>query len=341
MIDLEQLSPDAPAIILLCSSIGSDRDAGTRPLGPRTWAKLSERLARQSFRGPRDLLDLTAEEIDRSLDVGPEEAARYVRLLARGGQLAFELDRLRSRGIWVVTIADEAYPGHLADRLGPDAPPVLFGSGDSSLLGRRSAAIVGSRDADAPAVEFTEHLAAALARGGTPVISGGAKGIDATAMRSAADAGGPVVGVLAEGVERRLREGATRTVVASGQAVLVSPYHPGAAFSAGSAMGRNKIVYALSDVAVVVSSASGSGGTWTGAIEAIKGGWVPVLVRDGADVPDGNRALIAKGGVPLPAGIVDGDPATVETLLSLVPVGARQVGQDAAPYEQQSLFEEP
>jgi predicted Rossmann fold nucleotide-binding protein DprA/Smf involved in DNA uptake len=341
MIDLERLSPDAPAIILLCSSIGSDRDAGTRPLGPRTWAKLSDRLARQSFRGPRDLLDLTADEIDRALDVGPEEASRYVRLLARGGQLAFELDRLRSRGIWVVTIVDEAYPQHLADRLGPDAPPVLFGSGDSSLLGRRGVAIVGSRDADSVAVSFTEHLAAALARGGVLVISGGAKGIDATAMRSAADAGGPVVGVLAEGVERRLRDGSTRAVVASGQAVLVSPYHPGAAFSAGGAMGRNKIVYALSDVAVVVSSATGSGGTWTGAIEAIKGGWVPVLVRDTQDAPDGNRALIARGGVPLPAMVVDGDAVTVESLVSLVPAGERRVAEGPAPYQQQSLFDEP
>lgn len=340
MIDFEQLSPDAPAIILLCSSIGSERDAGTRPLGPRTWAKLSERLSRQSFRGPRDLLDLTADEIDRSLVVGLDEAARYVRLLARGGQLAFELDRLRSRGIWVVTIADEAYPAHLIKRLGQDAPPVLFGSGEVSLLSGGGIAIVGSRDADAVAVEFTERLAGAAARGGTTVISGGAKGVDVTAMRAAAVANGSVVGVLSEGVERRLREGATRAVVASGQAVLVSPYHPGAAFSAGAAMGRNKIIYALSDVAVVVSSAAGSGGTWTGAVEAIEGGWVPVLVRDGPDVPDGNRALIAKGGLSLPVEALAGDTLSVDDLVAFAPARERSVAEESAPYEQQGLFDE-
>ena len=59
---------------------------------------------------------------------------------------------------------------------------------------------------------------------------------------------------------------------------MVSPYHPTAGFSAGAAMGRNKLVYALSDVAVVVSSGQASGGTWTGASEALKAGWVPVLV---------------------------------------------------------------
>lgn len=341
MIDFEQLSPDAPAIILLCSSVGTDREVGTtRPLGPRTWAKLNERLASQSFHGPRDLLGLTADEIDRSLAVGGEEAARYARLLARGGQLAFELDRLRSRGIWVVTIADDAYPARLVRRLGSDAPPVLFGSGDASGLDRGGIAIVGSRDADDAAVEFTERLAGAAARGGTSVVSGGARGIDATAMRAAAAASGFVVGVLPEGVERRLRDGDTRAAVASGQAVLISPYHPGAAFSAGAAMGRNKLIYALSDVAVVVSSTAGSGGTWTGAIEAIAGRWVPVLVRDGPGVPDGNRALIGEGGVSFPIEALAGDTVSLVEIMALVPAQERSVAEASMPYQQQALFDE-
>ena len=341
MIEFEALSPDAPAIILLCSSLGTDRAAETaRPLGPRTWAKLSEGLRRQSFRGPQDLVGLSADEIDRSLGVGVEEATRYARLLARGGQLAFELDRLRSRGIWVVTIADDAYPGRLAARLGVDSPPVLFGSGDASALDRGGIAIVGSREADDAAVAFTECLAGAAARGGTPVVSGGARGIDATAMRAAVDAGGHVVGVLSEGVERRLREGDTRAAVASGQAVLVSPYHPGAAFSAGAAMGRNKLIYALSDVAVVISSAAASGGTWTGAIEAIDAGWVPVLVRDGEGVPDGNRALIAKGGSSLPSDAVAADTVSVADLLAFASLRERSVAEASTPHEQQALFDD-
>jgi DNA processing protein len=341
MIDFEQLSPDAPAIILLCSSVGTDREAGTtRPLGPRTWARLNELLERQSFRGPRDLLGLTADEIDRSLDVGGDEAARYARLLARGGQLTFELDRLRSRGIWVVTIADEAYPARLVERLGSDAPPVLFGSGDAAGLDGGGIAIVGSRDADDAAVAFTERLAGAAARGGSSVVSGGARGIDVTAMRAAAAANGSVVGVLAEGVERRLRQGDTRAAVASGQAVVVSPYHPGAPFSVGAAMGRNKIIYGLSGVAVVVSSAASSGGTWTGAIEAIEGGWVPVLVRDGPGVPDGNRALVAKGGISFPVEALADDAVAVADLLALVPARKRSVAEASAPYQQQALFDE-
>jgi predicted Rossmann fold nucleotide-binding protein DprA/Smf involved in DNA uptake len=54
-------------------------------------------------------------------------------------------------------------------------------------------------------------------------------------------------------------------------------------------MERNKLIYALADWAIVVASAAGQGGTWTGALENLKAGWAPLFVRNGSDVPDGNR----------------------------------------------------
>lgn len=340
MIELESLSPDAPALILLCTSLGADRGAsGLRPLGPVTWSRLDDALRRQSFRGPRDLIGLSAGEIARSLGIEADVAAGYVRLLGRSGQLAFELDRLRSRGIWVVTIADDGYPAALHERLGSSAPPVLFGSGQASLLIGGGIAIVGSREADDDAVEFTARLAAAVAGGGSALVSGGARGIDVTAMRAAFEAGGSVIGVVPEGVERRLREPATRSAVAGGHAVLVSPYHPSAPFSAGAAMGRNKLIYALSDVAVVVSSADGSGGTWTGAVEALKAGWVPVLVRDDPGVPGGNRALVGLGAALLSSASI-GATISPSDLVALAARSGRKVAEPAAPYLQPTLFDD-
>ena len=78
-------------------------------------------------------------------------------------------------------------------------------------------------------------------------------------------------------------------------------------------------------------------GTHPGLIEA---GWVPVLVRDGPGVPDGNRALIAKGGVPFPVEALAGDSVSVVELLALTPVSERSVAETSAPYEQQALFED-
>lgn len=340
MIDFETLSPDAAAIVLLCTSLGADRNgAGERPLGPAAFAALRSALDRSSLSGPAALVGLGADEIADVLGIPSVDAAGHARRLGRHGQLAFELDRLRSRGIWVLTLLDDAYPARLRDRLETAAPPVLFGSGPAAALAGGGVAIVGSRDANESANAFTERLAAAVAAAGESVVSGGARGVDVTAMRSAFGAGGRVVGVLPEGVERRLKESSTRSAVAGGQATLVSPYHPAAAFSAGAAMGRNKLIYALSDVAVIVSSAEGSGGTWTGAVEALKGGWVPILVRDDPGVPDGNRALLARGASPVRVADLEASmPA--ERLGAMATTAARsRVAETPVEYDQVALFD--
>jgi predicted Rossmann fold nucleotide-binding protein DprA/Smf involved in DNA uptake len=86
----------------------------------------------------------------------------------------------------------------------------------------------------------------------------------------------------------------------SGDLALVTPYAPGAGFSVGAAMGRNKLIYALADYALVIASDVDKGGTWAGATEALKARWIPVFVLDGLQSPEGNRQLLQKGAVPLP-----------------------------------------
>ena len=331
MFDEESVSIDAQAIILACSSIGLPKGDATRPFGPRGWAKISHRLGSAGA-----LFGLSGADLETALGEQATEAVRIARLLSRGGQLAFELDRLRSRGIWVVTLADAGYPGRLRERLAADAPPVLFGAGERSLLDVGGVAIVGSRDADDKSVAFTGVLATAVAKSRSAVVSGGARGIDQVAMRAAFEAGGSVVGALPEGLEAKIRESATRVALADGMAVLVSPYHPAAGFSAGAAMARNKIIYALSDAAVVVSSAAGSGGTWTGAVEALDAGWVPVLVRSGAGVPEGNMKLIALGGRPLRLEDIGGS-SNAANLVAAAGDAPTRAAEDPATYEQQKL----
>jgi len=93
-----------------------------------------------------------------------------------------------------------------------------------------------------------------------------------------------------------------REFVSDGKLVLLTPYAPTAGFSVGAAMGRNKVIYGLAGFAAVVSSDHQTGGTWAGALEALKGGWCPVLVRDGDGVPRGNKELLKLGAIALPAG---------------------------------------
>ena len=56
-------------------------------------------------------------------------------------------------------------------------------------------------------------------------------------------------------------------------------------------MARNKLIYSLAEWSLVVSTAAGEGGTWTGAIEALRDAQVPVFVHVGDNVPLGNKRL--------------------------------------------------
>ncbi len=227
-------------------------------------------------------------------------ADRLCQLLGRGGPLAIELERLSSLGIHVVTRADAHYPKRLKQVLGSKAPSVLFVAGDQGLLSREGLAVVGSRDVNEVGARFAEAVGQKCAEAGLTVISGAAKGVDRQSMTGALGSGGTAVGVPADSLEKAIAAAETRRPILAGQLVLVTPFHPRARFTIGAAMQRNKIIYGLARYALVVASAKENGGTWAGAVENLKGGWVPLFVRMGPDVPLGNRDLLARGGLEFP-----------------------------------------
>ena len=183
----QMTSPWRQAILLVCGAFGPARGE-VRPYGPRAWDRLAGRLGEVGV-DPAEILSMSAPEIERTLMIPAAEGERLRYLLARSGQLAIELERLESRGIWVTTLGDADYPVRLRQRLGTSAPPLLYGSGPRALPGSPGVAIVGSRDADAAALEFTERLAVKAAAEGLAVVSGGARGIDSASMSAAAERG--------------------------------------------------------------------------------------------------------------------------------------------------------
>ena len=168
--------------------------------------------------------------------------------------------------------------------------------------------MVGSREADDDRLAFARMVGSRCARSGIQVISGGARGVDAEAMIACMSAGGCATGVLAEGLARSISSGRFADWVERRSLALVSPFHPDARFQVGTAMARNKLVYALADLAVVVSSDYMSGGTWAGAVENLEHRWAPLFVCTGEGVPEGNLHLAEAGAIPVYDGVAsDGD----------------------------------
>ena len=130
------------------------------------------------------------------------DSERLERLLGRGFLLAQAVERWRTRAIWVLSRADADYPRRLKQRLGGDAPPILYGCGEAAILGTGGLAVVGSRNVHEALIEYTENVGRLAASAGRGLVSGGARGVDRAAMRGALDAGGRVAGVLADGLEK-------------------------------------------------------------------------------------------------------------------------------------------
>jgi len=295
------LSNDGQAVLLLCSALGlADDDAtAAAPYTLSEWNQLARAIQESPLERPAGLLGRSPAELADTLNVPSPEAERIARLLDRGGRLALELENLHSRGIWAVTRADAAYPAKLRQTLKHQSPSVLFGAGELRRLNRAGVAVVGSRQIDEAGQSFARRVGEKCAEAGVPVVSGGARGSDSLAMLAAIEAGGTVYGALADSLERAVRQPELRQFLLDDRLVLLTPYLPTAGFSVGAAMGRNKIIYGLADFAVVVSSDFQQGGTWAGAVEALKAAWCPVFVREADEVPKGNRELIAKGAAPL------------------------------------------
>ena len=147
--------------------------------------------------------------------------------------------------------------------------------GARELLSAESIGVVGSRAVSGEGEAIAREIGERVVRDGLALVSGGAKGVDRRAMSAAHEAGGRVVGYLAESLLRRVREPSARRALADGTSCFATPFDPSARFSAAHAIGRNKLIYASARVTVVVASELDRGGTWEGATEALREGTDP------------------------------------------------------------------
>lgn len=290
------MTNDTEAVLLLCGRFGGERENPFNPLSTREYGELAKWLNLRGIR-PSDLLTDVGRLELKSVHEAKLEQRRVEFLLGRGTAMALALERWSRGGLWVMSRGDVEFPKRLKRLFKHAAPPLLYGAGKKELLDLGGLAMIGSRDATESALEFTREVAAKCANEDIGVVSGGARGVDVAAMQGATDAGGFTIGVLASDLLKTSVNRQNRLGLQEGRLVLVSPFFPEAGFNAGNAMGRNKFIYALSDRALVIDSALGSGGTWEGAVEALNQKWVPVYVRTPGNGP-GNAALVEKGGIP-------------------------------------------
>ena len=137
-----------------------------------------------------------------------------------------QIERAEQFGARILCPLDEEYPSLLA--ASPDDPLLLFVKGVLTPTPEQSVGIIGTREPTGHGLIVTDRITRFFVERGWSVVSGLALGCDAQAHRSAIDAGGHTVAVLAHGLHTvapsRHRDLAQEIVEASGALVTQYPF---------------------------------------------------------------------------------------------------------------------
>ena len=302
---------DNQIVLLLTVRFSRADDEQTKPLSNREWHRLHEWMTFQNI-ASNELLRNEPSVVLQGWDDTVITIERIEGLLGCKPALALAMEKWSRVGVWTKTILEDDYPAILKERLGCDAPTLMFGCGDPKRLLDRGLSVVGSRNTSDDVLRYARRLGEMATERGIQIVSGGARGVDQSAMLGALDSGGSSLGILADSLLRAVSGKVFREHLMRGRLTLVSPFSPEAGFNAGNAMQRNKLIYCLSDVGFAVQSGT-KGGTWSGVHEAIRKRWIPVWVRRSDDPEAGNNELISAGAIEAPNTIDDLD---FDTLMS-------------------------
>jgi DNA processing protein len=276
--------------------------------------------------GPRRSPDVLRRRLrdDAARGAGPAPTGRWASLLADAARSDGGLDgpladvALRNVGTWarlgvrLTLVGDASYPALLAQGWPElDGPVLLAWRGEPPAAAGPGVAVVGARNATAYGTRVAELLAAAVARAGGRVISGGAVGIDAAAHAATLGLPGGTTVVLGCGHAVRYpvphaRPGGLFDRVLDDGGTLVNELLPEVTAHPGVIRARNRIVAGLAAVTVVVEGGSRSGALLTAGAAAERGREVLAVPGDilapGSAAPlrllgEGARACTGPGDV--------------------------------------------
>ena len=247
--------------LLLTSNLG---DPERKPLTIAQFRNLAKRVAdaqREVTARELEIKDLEALGYETSM------AERIYGLLGGSSQLRETLRRAENCDCYPITRLNPIYPLAVRRRLGLDSPGVLWAKGDVTLLGKPAVAVIGSRDLNPENKQFAEEAGRQIAKQGYVLVSGNARGADKAAQEAALEAGGQVISIVADSLQKQpLRR----------NVLYLSLDDFDAEFSTQRALRRNHVIHSLASLTIAAQCNLGKGGTWDGILANLKHGWNPV-----------------------------------------------------------------
>lgn len=232
------------------------------------------------------------EDQQRDLDVrdlmmmgySTEQSARIMNLLDERRLLELYTRNGLRCGITALTPVSPCYPAALKEKLGWECPGTLWAKGDLSLIGQKCIAVVGNREIAPDNLGFARLVGRMAARQGYVLISGNARGADMEAQNACLQAGGKVISVVADRLDKQPQRE---------NVLYLSEEGYDSAFSFQRALSRNRVIHALAEKVFVAQCSQPRGGTWDGTLRNLKAGWSPVFVF--SDGSAGVEQLLERG----------------------------------------------
>ncbi len=278
------MSPDGPA-----------RHPGLSPAQKRDWLRLirSENVGPVTFRALINRFGGAAEALEALPALSARGGlSRPIRLASREDAEA-ELEAAEAMGAELVAWGDEGYPPIFAHL--DAAPPLLYAKGRRELLAAPMIAIVGARNASAGGRRIAADMAREIGRAGYVVVSGLARGVDASAHHASLDTG--TVAVLAGGIGRIYPpENLDLAHEIAQRGALLTEMPPHWVPRGQDFPRRNRIIAGLAVATVVVEAARRSGSLITARLAGEMGREILAVPGSPLDPrADGTNMLIRQG----------------------------------------------
>lgn len=286
------MNTNSEALIIFCSYRKSDF------LKNSEWNNLDILLNEKNLE-PQELLKFSKTDFIMKLGLNETEALRLINIRENKNEIISIIQEYEKSGLKICTIYDENYPEKIKTKLGILSPVMFYYAGNPDILKNKAIGFAGSRKTDDFDNDkyFVEIIADKILDHGYTIVTGGAKGIDTIASKSAFSRKENVIEFLACNLLKKSRKSDYAKNISDGNLLLMSTSIPTANFNVGLAMQRNKFIYCQSDAAIIVKSDFKIGGTWNGAIEAIQNNYCKIFCWDCGF--KGNNELIKLGANPI------------------------------------------
>ena len=205
-----------------------------------------------------DVHELVAQEAKEDVFkvLGDEQATEFFDNLKKIDEIEKDL---KAHGVDYVTFLDDDYPEKLFEVY--DKPQVLFLKGNKQILHDDSIAVVGTRKPTRYGAKIAEEFTREFAEAGLVVVSGFARGIDATAHKACVQTGHKTIAVFACGLDvvypaehKGLYDG-----ILQNDGLLVSEYPLGAKPLQYHFPDRNRLISGLARAVFLPEAARNSG----------------------------------------------------------------------------------